>query len=233
MENEFSLKEIARIYSDFPGKFGIPRQSGILEQSKSTIRFSKNFARRDALRGLEEFSHLWLIWVFSLNPVTPWKATVRPPRLGGNIRKGVFATRSPFRPNPIGISCVRLEEIRFEPQLEIIVSGGDLADNTPILDIKPYLPYTDSHPEANSGWTSHCENFELSVEDPKGFLKKLPEEKRALLLQILAEDPRPAYHDSQRIYGFDFAGFSIHFFVCEKALRIESIEPCHKISKGF
>ncbi|MCQ2060322.1 MAG: tRNA (N6-threonylcarbamoyladenosine(37)-N6)-methyltransferase TrmO [Fibrobacter sp.] len=218
------FKIIARIKSDFPEKFGIPRQSGILKSLRSTIQFTPEFRNADALRGLEGFSHLWLLWIFSENIRDSWSPTVRPPRLGGNKRLGVFATRSSFRPNPIAMSCVKIEEIRFDIP-EIVVSGADLMDGTPIVDIKPYLPYADAIPDATGGFAEAVRFNNLEVEIAASDLAKLPEEKREPLRLILEEDPRPHYQaDPERIYGFHFAGFEVKFKVNENKLSVVSIE---------
>lgn len=222
--DSLNFKIIANIKSDFPEKFGIPRQSGILKNLRSTIQFTPEFRNADALRGLEGFSHLWLLWIFSENIRDSWSPTVRPPRLGGNKRLGVFATRSSFRPNPIAMSCVKIEEIRFDVP-EIVVSGADLMDGTPIVDIKPYLPYADAIPDATGGFAEAVRFNHLEVEIAASDLAKLPEEKRETLKAILAEDPRPHYQaDPKRIYGFHFAGFEVKFKVNENSLSVVSIE---------
>ncbi len=211
-----SMKVIARIRTDFPTKFGIPRQSGLVDAVKGVIVFEQEYRNPDALRGLEEFSHIWLIWEFSEAVRDTWSPTVRPPRLGGNTRMGVFATRSPFRPNPLGLSCVKLDSIELHSDLGPIlhVSGADLLDNTPIYDIKPYLSYTDSHPGSSGGYTDHLQGYELKVEFPEEMLRLFPEERREALLGVLAHDPRPSYQkDPKRIYGLEFAGFDIRFTV--------------------
>ena len=210
------MRVIAKINTEFPTKFGIPRQSGIIESLKGTIVFEPEYRNPDAVRGLEEFSHLWLIWEFSEAKRDEWSPTVRPPRLGGNIRKGVFATRSPFRPNPIGLSSVKLERIEFDPKLGPVlhVSGADLMDGTPIYDIKPYIAYTDSHPEAISGFASKPAEYLLEVDFPKELLEKVPESQRESLIAVLAHDPRPQYQDDpERIYGLTFANMEIKFKV--------------------
>lgn len=220
------MEIIATIRSDFPTKFGIPRQSGLVEELRATVVFEPEYRSPDALRGLEDFSHLWLIWQFSEAVRDKWSPTVRPPRLGGNTRMGVFATRSPFRPNPIGLSCVRLEGIRREPELGHVleVSGADLMDGTPILDIKPYLPYADCHPEALGGFAP-TGGAELAVDCPPQLLERLPEDKARALLAVLARDPRPSYqHDPDRVYGMDFAGHNVRFSVSGNTLIVLSIE---------
>ena len=217
---------IARICSDFPTKFGIPRQSGLVEELKATVVFEEPYRNPNALRGLEEFSHLWLIWQFSQAVRETWSPTVRPPRLGGNTRMGVFATRSPFRPNPIGLSCVRLEGIEKDPHLGhvLVVSGADLMDGTPILDIKPYLPYADAHPEAAGGFTGNVGGKVLQVDCPAVWLEQVPEDKRQALLGVLARDPRPSYqHDPQRVYGMAFGGCEVRFSVDGDKLQVREI----------
>ena len=218
---------IARIHSDFPTKFGIPRQSGLVEELKAKVVFEPEYRNPDALRGLEEFSHLWLIWQFSEAVRENWSPTVRPPRLGGNTRMGVFATRSPFRPNPIGLSCVRLVGIEKDPELGhvLVVSGADLMDGTPILDIKPYLPYADAHPEALGGFTGNVGGRVLEVDFPQNLLDKVPEDKRGALIGVLSRDPRPSYqHDPDRVYGMAFAGLEVHFSVDGDTLHVRSVE---------
>ena len=226
---KFSIQTIAHIRSDFSEKFGIPRQSGILKNLQSQIIFEPEFRNADALRGLSDFSHLWLVWIFSENiHERNFHPTVRPPRLGGNTRMGVFATRSSFRPNPIALSAVKIEKIEMTADGPVItVSGADLMDGTPIVDIKPYLPFADSIPNASGGFTDKLTFEFLHVQIPEEELQKIPEEKRAILEKILAEDPRPAYvNDSERLFGFSFAGFEIQFTVNEKNLFVQKI---HKI----
>ena len=193
MAEQHTLRVIARIHSDFPTKFGIPRQSGLVEELRSAVVFEPEYRNPDALRGLEGFSHLWLIWQFSQAVRESWSPTVRPPRLGGNVRMGVFATRSPFRPNPIGLSCVRLERIEQHPQWGPVlwVAGADLMDGTPIYDVKPYLPYADCRPEAVGGFASQPKEASLRVECPLELLEPVEESRRAALLGVLAQDPRP------------------------------------------
>ena len=216
------MKTIAKIHTDFPTKFGIPRQSGLVEELKGRIVFEPEFHSPDAIRGLDGFSHIWLLWKFN-TPAENHSLTVRPPKLGGNTRMGVFATRSPFRPNPLGLSCVRLESIEYRtsegPVLH--VAGADMMDGTPIYDIKPYLPYVDAHPEAKGGFAEEVKDYRLKVEFPEEWLEMIPEEKRAVLLEILAQDARPSYQkDEERIYGMEYAGFDIRFRVCEGVLRV-------------
>ena len=217
------IEPIAYMRSDFPTKFGIPRQSGLAESLHSTIIFEPKYRNADALRGLEDFTHLWLIWQFSEAVRADWTPTVRPPRLGGNTRMGVFATRSPFRPNSLGLSCVRI--IRLEQTAEngtvIHVAGADLMDGTPIFDIKPYIPYSDAHPDASGGFTTTANDFILEVDFPTAFLKQLPEDKQQAAIDVLSHDPRPSYHqDAKRIYGLPFAGFDIRFTVIEDTLHV-------------
>ena len=226
-----TYRVIGHIYTDFPTKFGIPRQSGLASSLTGVIRFTSAYRNPDALRGIEDFSHLWLLWLFSeavregdCERFTP---TVRPPRLGGNEKKGVFATRSPFRPNPIGLSSVKLEGVRIEENGEavLVVSGADLMDGTPILDIKPYLPFTDSHPDAVGGFADKRFEYRLEVAFPDELLSKLPKDKHAAILEILAEDPRPAYQDDpDRVYGFPFAGHEICFTVKDGTLTVLWVE---------
>lgn len=217
------LNIIARIRTDFPTKFGIPRQSGLIDDLKAAVVFEPEYRNADALRGLEGFSHIWLIWEFSAALRDTWSPTVRPPRLGGNKRMGVFATRSPFRPNPLGLSSVRLDSIEVDPELGLIlhVSGADLLDQTPIFDIKPYLPYTDCHPEATGGFIEPLAAHELVVDFPEQWLNRIPPQRRQALVRVLAHDPRPSYQkDPQRIYGLEFAGFEIKFTVQDKVLTV-------------
>ena len=221
------LHIIARIRSDFPTKFGIPRQSGLVEDLRATVVFEPEYRNPDALRGLEEFSHLWLIWQFSQAVRENWSPTVRPPRLGGNARMGVFATRSPFRPNPIGLSCVRLVGIEKDPELGhvLVVAGADLMDGTPILDIKPYLPYADSHPEALGGFTGNVGGKVLEVDFPPELLERVPEDKREALIGVLSRNPRPSYqHDPERVYGMAFAGLEVRFSVDGDVLHVRAGE---------
>lgn len=222
------MQIIARMKSDFPDKFGIPRQSGIVPELTATIVFEPEFRNWDALRGLEDFSHIWIIWQFSQAVRSEWSPTVRPPRLGGNTRMGVFATRSPFRPNALGLSSVKILGIEKTAEYGpvIHVAGADLLDGTPILDIKPYIPYCDCHPDASGGFTAAADNFILEVDIPPAFLNKVPETKRDALIGVLTHDPRPSYQrDSQRQYGLTFAGLNIRFTVQEDTLTVVSITP--------
>ena len=220
------IRVIARMRSDFPAKFGIPRQSGLVEELRSTIVFEPEFRNPDALRGIENYSHLWLIWQFSEAVRQGWSPTVRPPRLGGNTRMGVFATRSPFRPNNLGLSSVRLLGVRHTREFGTVldVGGADLMDGTPIFDIKPYIPYGDCHPEASGGFTDHVDDFLLTVDFPELLLKLLPEEKRAAAIGVLSHDPRPSYQrEPDRVYGLSFSGFDIRFTVADKVLTVQSV----------
>ena len=226
MAEQHTLRVIARIHNDFPTKFGIPRQSGLVEELRSAVVFEPEYRNPDALPGLEGFSHLWLIWQFSQAVRESWSPTVRPPRLGGNTRMGVFATRSPFRPNPIGLSCVRLERIEQHPQWGPVlwVAGADLMDGTPIYDVKPYLPYADCRPEAAGGFASQPKEASLRVECPPELLEPVEEERRAALLGVLAQDPRPTYqHDPDRVYGLAFGGWEVKFTVAEDVLTVREI----------
>lgn len=220
------MKVIATIHTEFPTKFGIPRQSGIVESLQGTIVFEPEYRNPEAIRGLEEFSHLWLIWEFSEAIRETWSPTVRPPRLGGNTRKGVFATRSPFRPNPIGLSSVKLEKIGMDPKLGPVlhVSGADLMDGTPIYDIKPYITYTDSHPEAVSGFANKPAEYLLDVDFPEELLQQVPDHQRERLIAVLAHDPRPQYQDDpERIYGMAFADMEIKFKVNGMQLTVTNL----------
>lgn len=223
----FEMQIIAKIKSDFPEKFGIPRQSGIVDELGATVIFEKAFRSPEALRGIEGFSHLWLIWQFSENIRDGWSPTVRPPRLGGNERLGVFATRSPFRPNPIGLSCVKLLGVeqteKYGPVLHI--GGADLMDGTPVYDIKPYLPYTDCKPQASGGFAPGSEDYRVKVEIPETLINIIPENKRSALFGVLSQDPRPAYkEDGDRVYGMKYAGFNIKFTVSGGVLTVTQIE---------
>lgn len=225
MENGFFVKPIAYISTDFKEKFGIPRQSGRAPSLEAKIVFTPKFRNAEALREIEGFSHLWLLFDFSLAHKNDWSATVRPPRLGGNKRVGVFASRSPFRPNPIGLSCVKLlrvESTENEGSV-LIVSGADLLDGTPILDVKPYLPYADSIPEATAGYAGEHRNDRLEVVFPQELLENIPTEKRTGLLDCLADDPRPSYQDDDRVYGMRFADFEIKFSVRDGVLTVTSV----------
>lgn len=221
------MKEIAHIETDFSEKFGIPRQSGLIEETKAKIIFEPEYRTWDAFKGLEQYSHIWIIWKFSKAVRKNWSATVKPPRLGGNKRVGVFATRSPFRPNPIGLSSVKLESVKQDEMLGTVlyVSGADLMNGTPIYDIKPYLAYTDSHPDAVGGFADQVRDYKLSVEFPKELQKKLTPEFVTCVTKIIEQDPRPSYiEDERRIYGVSYAGFNIKFKVVHAVAIILKIE---------
>ena len=225
---DVTIQPIARMRSDFSTKFGIPRQSGLVEQLRSTIVFEPEFRNPDALRGIEEFSHLWIIWQFSEAVRQGWSPTVRPPRLGGNTRMGVFATRSPFRPNNLGLSSVRLLEVEQTEAFGTVlhVGGADLMDGTPIFDIKPYISYSDCHPDTAGGFTDRTGEFLLDVDFPRQLLEKLPPDKREAALAVLSHDPRPSYQRSEtRVYGLIFAGFDIRFTVREERLTVREVTP--------
>ena len=223
---DINIQVIARMKSDFPSKFGIPRQSGLVKELRSTIVFEPEFRNTDALRGIEGFSHLWLIWQFSEAVRQEWSPTVRPPRLGGNTRMGVFATRSPFRPNNLGLSSVRLLGVEQTAQYGTVlhVGGADLMDGTPIFDIKPYIPYSDCHSDASGGFTDSADDFLLEVDFPPELLKQLPEDKREAALSLLSHDPRPSYQrKADRVYGLPFGGFDIRFTVADSRLTVSEI----------
>ena len=222
-----NIHPIARMHSDFATKFGIPRQSGLVEELRSTIVFEPEFRNDDALRGITDFSHLWIIWQFSEAVRQGWSPSVRPPRLGGNTRLGVFATRSPFRPNNLGLSCVQLLGVEHTQEYGTVlrVGGADLMDGTPIFDIKPYIPYGDCKPEATGGFTDRTGDFLLQVEFPPALLEKLPEDKRQAAIGVLSHDPRPTYQRSpERVYGLSFAGCNIRFTVNETQLTVLEVE---------
>lgn len=221
------LQIIARIHTDFPDKFGVPRQSGIVPELTGRIVFEPAWRSADAVRGLEAFSHIWILWQFEVGERKCPHATVRPPRLGGNLRMGVFATRSPFRPNPVGLSSVRLLRIEYTKKEGpvLYVSGIDMRDNTPVYDIKPYLPYTDSHPEAREGFAAQNKEKRLAVEFPQALLEQVAPEKRQALLEVLAQDPRPSYQaDPTRVYGMTFGGLNIRFTVDQTMLTVVAVE---------
>ena len=218
---------IARIRSQFPEKFGIPRQSGLVEELKARVVFEPEYRDPQALRGLEGFSHIWLIWQFSRSMGAGWSPTVRPPRLGGNERMGVFATRSPFRPNPMGLSCVKLEKVELSTSEGPVlwVAGADLMDGTPIYDIKPYLPYADCKPQAVGGFASAPKEATITVDFPPQLLERVPQELREALSGVLAQDPRPTYHhDPQRVYGMAFGGLQVRFTVDGDRLTVVEVE---------
>mgnify|MGYP004643228551 FL=1 len=231
MSEIHEMKVIGHIHSDFATKFGIPRQSGLVRELQSTLVFEPEFRNADALRGLEGFNYVWLIWQFSGAVRGSWSPTVRPPRLGGNTRMGVFATRSPFRPNPIGLSSVRLEGVeqheKWGPVL--LLSGADLMDGTPVYDVKPYIPYADCHEDALSGFAGETPRKTLQVVFPEAWRARVPEGKRAALTAVLAQDPRPSYqHDPARVYGFRFADLEVRFTVAEDVLTVCAVEDAAK-----
>lgn len=227
------IKPIAKIITDFPDKFGIPRQSRRISGLIGEIVFEKEYSSEDFIRGIEEYSHIWLIWGFSENTDKSVHATVRPPRLGGNTRVGVFATRSPFRPNHLGISCVELLGTqKREGKTVLKISGADMMSGTPIYDIKPYIAYSDSVADAISGFAEKEKDYRLEVEVPQELLSKLPYDKQNTLIEILADDPRPSYqNDEQRIYGFRFAGYEIKFRVQSKKAIVCAAEPLEQTDK--
>ena len=227
METQYTFDVIARVRTPFAEKFGIPRQSGLAAEVSGEIIFEEAFRSPEALRGLEGFSHIWLLWCFSQHTENDWHPTVRPPRLEGSSRLGVFATRSPFRPNPIGLSLVRLDDIDYQaaegPILRI--SGPDLLDGTTLFDIKPYIPYTDCRPEAWSGFVTEYEWTALAVEIPPELLAKIPADQQAGLCEVLSQDPRPAYHnDPERVYGLSFAGRNVRFTVQDGIVRVREVD---------
>lgn len=225
---QHTFKVIARIHTDFPTKFGIPRQSGLVDSLRAQVVFEPEYRSADAVRGLAEFSHIWLLWQFSGAVRDTWSPTVRPPRLGGNTRMGVFATRSPFRPNPIGLSSVQLERIEQDPARGPVlhVRGADLMDGTPIYDIKPYLPYVDCHPDASSGFAGAVERYHLEVVFPAQWEALVPPEQREALRGVLANDPRPSYQkDPARVYGLEFAELEVRFCVAGNVLTVCEVRP--------
>ncbi|MGN0713810.1 MAG: tRNA (N6-threonylcarbamoyladenosine(37)-N6)-methyltransferase TrmO [Anaerovoracaceae bacterium] len=229
------MRAIGYVRSDFPAKFGIPRQSGLVD-TRAEVVLVPPYNQPEAVRGLTDFSHVWLLWEFSENVREDgsWSATVRPPRLGGNVRKGVFATRSPFRPNPIGLSCVKLEGISFEEEGTVLhVTGADLMDGTPVYDIKPYVAYSDSIPDAAGGFTEKVRDYRLAVEIPQPLLEKIPRELQETVRQLLAQDPRPSYQeDPERIYGMPYGGMDLRFRVEEGTLTVVSVEPFQPETKA-
>ena len=227
MEQDFDIKVIARIRSDFSSKFGVPRQSGLVDALEAAVIFEPEYRNPDAVRGLEGFSHIWLIWAFHQSVRETWSPTVRPPRLGGNVRMGVFATRSPFRPNPIGLSSVALERVELTEDLGPVlhIRGADLVNGTPIFDIKPYIPYADSHPDAVGGFASAPAGEALTVVIPPELLDAVPADRREALRGVLAQDPRPHYQkDPERVYGFTFAGMEIKFSVDGDVLTVVEVQ---------
>ena len=224
MSQSLTLRPIARIHTEFSEKFGIPRQSGLVEELSARIVLEPAYRVREALRGIEGFSHLWLLWQFTES--RGWSPTVRPPRLGGNRRMGVFATRSPFRPNPIGLSCVKLDRVDWDAPdgPVLVVRGADLLDGTPLFDIKPYVPLADCRPEAVGGFSDLHREDRLTVDFPERLLARVPKEKRAALLGVLSQDPRPSYqHDPQRVYGMAFAGLEVKFTVAGETLQVRDV----------
>lgn len=228
MKNEeYTIKPIAHIHSDLPTKFGLPRQSGLVPELRAKIVMEAPYREAAAFKGIDGFSHLWLVWGFSAVEHYTWSPTVKPPRLGGNTKMGVFATRSPFRPNGLGLSAVKLERMEMDEALGpvLYVSGADLMDGTPIYDMKPYLPYTDSHPDARGGFADAVLDYSLKVSDPRGLLNEVPPDKRAALCGLLAQDPRPAYiDDSARRYGFNYLDMDVRFTVADGTLTLVEIE---------
>ncbi|MBS7298146.1 MAG: tRNA (N6-threonylcarbamoyladenosine(37)-N6)-methyltransferase TrmO [Eubacteriales bacterium] len=220
------MKIIGYVKSDFPTKFAIPRQSGVVPDIQARIVFEAEYNVKEAFRGLEEYSHIWVLWQFSESVREDWSPTVRPPKLGGNKRVGVFATRSPFRPNSIGLSSVKLERVEFDENAGVVlhISGADIMDNTPVYDIKPYIAYTDSHPDALCSFALPPDKNLLTVDFPAQLSKKIPPEKIGALISVLEQDPRPAYIDDDRRYGFVFAGFEVGFRVKDGILKVESVE---------
>lgn len=227
MKNEeYTIRPIAHIRSDLPTKFGLPRQSGLVPQLAARIELEPPYREAAAFKGMEGFSHLWLVWGFSAVEHYTWSPTVKPPRLGGNTKMGVFATRSPFRPNGLGLSAVKLERLELDEALGpvLYVSGADLMDGTPIYDIKPYLPYTDSRPDARGGFAETVLDYSLRVSDPKGLLDAVPADKREALCGLLAQDPRPAYiDDPKRRYGFNYLDLDVRFTVADGVLELVEI----------
>ena len=224
---EWTLRPIARIQSDFSEKFGIPRQSGLVEALRARVVFAPEYRVREAFRGLEGFTHIWLVWGFSQNVGAGWSPTVRPPRLGGNVRMGVFATRSPFRPNPIGLSCVELLEVDYDAPdgPALVVGGADLLDGTPIFDVKPYVPHADCRPQARGGFADAHREDRLAVDFPPRLEALVPPDKREALRGVLAGDPRPSYQrDPQRLYGLGFAGLQVRFTVEDGVLHVRQVE---------
>ncbi|SFQ44449.1 tRNA-Thr(GGU) m(6)t(6)A37 methyltransferase TsaA [Lachnospiraceae bacterium XBB1006] len=220
------IEPIAYIYTDFEEKFGIPRQSGLIEELEGRIVFEPAYRSKEAFRGLLDYDYVWLLWGFSKNHKRPFNATVKPPRLGGNVRMGVFATRSPYHPNEIGMSCVKLKELYFDEQLGpvMLVGGVDQLNKTPIYDIKPYIPYTDSHPEAKGGFAQEVKDYALEVVFPEALREVFTEEKQAAIMKLLAQDPRPAYQeDPTRKYGVLFAGYDVHFTVEKGVLTVYEV----------
>ena len=234
MEQKNEWKIIAQIRTDFPEKFGVPRQSGLVKELIGRIIFEPEYRNPDALRGIEGYDYLWLLWQFEDVERETWSPTVRPPRLGGETHMGVFATRSPFRPNPIGLSSVKLEGVEQSKEGPVlVVSGIDLRDNTPIYDIKPYLPYVDSHPEARGGFAVEKAGYALEVVFPEVLLTKIPETKQKAIIEVLKQDPRPAYHeDGDRQYGVAFAGYDVRFRVAAGVLTVFEVVEKREMARG-
>ena len=231
MPEKVPMHIIAHIRSDFPTKFGVPRQSGLVEELRAAVVFEPEYRNPDAFRGLEGYSHIWLLWQFSEAVREGWSPTVRPPRLGGNTRMGVFATRSPFRPNAIGLSSVKLLGFELHETLGPVlhVSGADLMDGSPIYDVKPYLAYTDSHPDAAGGFAFSSREGVLEVDFPDALLCRLPPERGRALTAVLAQDPRPAYQDEPgRVYGMEFGGFEVRFSVAGRRLTVREVLPAER-----
>lgn len=221
------MKQIATVYTDFPTKFGVPRQSGLIDELKGRIIFEPKYRQAEAFRGLEEYSHIWVLWEFSLAERADWSATVKPPRLGGKTHVGVFATRSPFRPNPIGLSCVKLDGIEFtEKEGPILhVSGIDMVNRTPVYDIKPYLPYADAYPKARGGFGENVKDYELEVEFDGELLERLPKENRQGVIKFLRQDPRPSHQNRpERVYKIAYGDWDIHFTVQEGRLTVVDVK---------
>lgn len=226
-----TVQAIAHVHSPFAGKFGVPRQSGLADEVKATVVFCPEYRSREAVRGLENFSHIWLIWRFHQAVRDTWSPTVRPPRLGGNQRVGVFASRSPFRPNAIGLSAVRLEAVEDHPDLGPVlhVAGADLVDGTPILDIKPYVPYADAYPDATGGFVDQVPRQILEVDIPESWMQQIPAEHRQALIQVLAQDPRPSYQrNPERVYGMTYGGWNVRFTVNDSRLTVCGVEAVAK-----
>lgn len=221
------IKQIATVYTDFPTKFGVPRQSGLIEELKGKIIFEPKYRQPEAFKGLEEYSHIWVLWEFSLAERKDWSATVKPPRLGGKTHMGVFATRSPFRPNPIGLSCVKLDGIEFTPKYGPVlhILGIDMVDKTPVYDIKPYLPYADAYPQAKGGFGETVKDYELEVEFDRALLERIPPEKREGAQAFLRQDPRPSHQNQpERVYKIAYAGRDIHFVVQNGKLTVVDVK---------
>ena len=234
-DKDFTMHAVAHIESDFAEKFGIPRQSGLVDALRARVVLEPPYRDPSALRGIEQFSHIWLLWQFTQAVREGWSPTVRPPRLGGNTRVGVFATRSPYRPNPIGLSCVRLERVEQDEALGPVlwVRGADLLDGTPIYDIKPYIPFADCRPDASEGYTAQTRGYRLEVRCPEGLRADLPAGKWEALAGVLSGDPRPSYQeDPERVYGMKFAGYEVGFTVADGVLTVCRIRPVRPGQEG-